>query len=49
MLNYIFTENMKIPSTIYIGDLAYADDATIICPNIRGMKQMFEICNTFAE
>ena len=32
-----------------MGDLAYADDVTIIYPSIRGINKMYEICNTFAE
>ena len=27
----------------------YAVDVTIICPSIRGMNKMLEICNTFTE
>ena len=33
---------------VYMGALAYTDDS-VICPSIRGMNKMLEICNTFAE
>ena len=32
-----------------MGALTYVDDVPIICPSIRGMNKMLEICNTFAE
>jgi len=33
---------------VYIGALAYADDITLLCPSIRGMNIMLDICNDFA-
>ena len=32
-----------------MGALAYADDVTVICPSVRGMNTMLEMCNTFEE
>ena len=28
--------------------LAYVDDVTIICPSLRGLNKMLEICNEYA-
>ena len=32
----------------FTGALAYADDVTIICPILRGINTMLEICNEYA-
>ena len=29
--------------------LAYADDVTIICPSLRGLNKMLEMCNEYAN
>ena len=36
-------------NNVYMGALSYADDITIICPNIRGLNKMLKICNEFAQ
>ena len=33
----------------FVGALGYADDVTLMSPSIRGLKQMVDICETFAE
>ena len=33
---------------VSIGALAYADDETSICPSLRGLNKMLEICNKYA-
>ena len=33
---------------ITLGALAYADDVIIICPSLRGLNEMLEICNEYA-
>jgi hypothetical protein len=33
---------------IYAGALAYADDITLICPSIRGLNKMLQICSDYA-
>ena len=32
-------------NNVFTGALAYADDVTIICPSLRGLNKMLEICN----
>ena len=32
----------------FVGALGYADDVTLMSPSIRGLKQMVDICETFA-
>ena len=32
----------------FVGALGYADDVTLMSPSIRGLKQMGNICETFA-
>ena len=32
-----------------MGALGYADDVTLISPNIRGTKQRIQICETYAD
>ena len=34
---------------VYMGALSYADDITIMCPNIRGVNEMLKICYSFAQ
>ena len=34
-------------NNVFIGALAYADDITIICPSLRGLNKMLEICNEY--
>ena len=36
-------------NNVFIGALAYADDVTIICPSIRGLNKMLELCSNFAN
>ena len=33
----------------YVGALSYADDITLLCPSIRGLNKMLDICNSFAD
>ena len=33
----------------FTGVLSYAEDITLICPSLRGMKCMLKICSDFAE
>ena len=33
----------------FIGVLSYADDITLICPSLRGINGMLQICARFAE
>jgi exonuclease III len=33
----------------YVGTLAYADDLTLICPTLHGMRKMVEICENYAK
>ena len=35
-------------NNVFTGALAYADDVTIICPSLRGLNKMLEICNEYA-
>ena len=35
-------------NNVFTGALAYADDVTIICPNLRGLKKMLDIYNEYA-
>ena len=32
-------------NNVFSGALAHADDVTIICPSLRGLNKMLEICN----
>ena len=32
-----------------MGALSYADDITLICPSLRGMNCMLNICSVFAD
>ena len=34
---------------VYLGTLAYADDLTLLAPNLCALKQMTNICTAFAE
>ena len=36
-------------NSTFVGVLGYADDVTPISPNIRGLKQMIQICETYAD
>jgi hypothetical protein len=33
----------------YVGALGYADDITILCPSVTGMRNMLEICTSYAK
>ena len=33
----------------YVGALFYTDDITLLCPNLRGLNKMLDICNSFAD
>ena len=33
----------------YVGALGFADDITLICPTVYGLKLMINICEQFAE
>ena len=33
----------------YVGALSYADDINLLCPSIRGLNKMLDICNSFAD
>ena len=33
----------------YVGALSYAYDITLLCPSIRGLNKMLDICNSFAD
>ena len=33
----------------YVGALSYADDITLLCPSIKGLNKMLDICNSFAD
>ena len=33
----------------YFGTLSYADDITLLCPSIRGLNQMLDLYNSFAD
>ena len=35
-------------NNVFTGALAYADDVTIICPSLRGLNKMLEICYEYA-
>ena len=35
--------------TSYVGALSYADDITLLCPSIKGLNKMLDICNSFAD
>ena len=32
-------------TNVFTGSLPYAEDVTIICPSLRGLNKMLEICN----
>ena len=36
-------------NTVFIGDLAYVDDLTISCPNLRGLYKVLETCNQYVN
>ena len=38
----------KIGAT-YLGVFGYADDLTLLCPSISGLKGMFKICEDYAS
>ena len=38
----------KIGAT-YLGVFGYADDLTLLCPSISGMKEMLKICEDYAS
>ena len=33
----------------YVGVFCYADDVSLLCPSITGLKQMLLLCETYAE
>ena len=33
----------------YVGALSHADDITLLCPSIRGLNKMLDICNSCAD
>ena len=33
----------------YVGALAYADDITLICPSVSGLRKMVTICENHAQ
>ncbi len=33
----------------YFGCVSYADDMKLLCPSIKGLQQMIEICERFGE
>ncbi len=33
----------------YVGCVSYADDMNLLCPSIKGLQQMIEICERFGE
>ena len=35
-------------NSVFTGALAYVDDVTIICPSLRGIIKMLEICYEYA-
>ena len=35
--------------SVYMGDLSYADDITIMCPSIGGLNEMLKICHNFTQ
>ena len=36
-------------NSTFVGVLGYAVDVTLISPNIRGTKQLIQICETYAD
>ncbi len=36
-------------SNYFIGCLLFADDVTLLCPTIKGLKQMIAICEEYAR
>jgi Reverse transcriptase (RNA-dependent DNA polymerase) len=34
---------------VYTGELAYADDVTLVAPTAEALRRMLEICNKYAE
>ncbi len=34
---------------VFVGALSYADDITLLCPSLRGLNKMLDICSHFAE
>ena len=32
----------------YIGVLTYADDIVLLCPSVRGLNRMLNVCHDFA-
>ena len=35
--------------SVYIGALSYADDITLLCPSIRELNEMIELCWEYAK
>ena len=33
----------------YSGALSYADDITLLCPNVRGLNEMIVLCCEYAK
>ncbi len=33
----------------YFGCVSYADDMKLLCPSIKGLQQILEICERFGE
>lgn len=33
----------------YVGALSYADDITLLCPDIRGLNKMLDVCEVFGK
>ena len=44
---HTFSHNSHI-NNVFTGALAYTDDVTIICPSLRGLNKMLEMCNEYA-
>ena len=34
---------------VFMGALSYADDITLICPSLRGLNEMIQMCSDFAD
>ena len=33
----------------YVGALSHTNDITLLCPSIKGLNKMLDICNSFAD
>ena len=40
---------VRVRKQVVGGALSYADDITLLCPSIRGLNKMLDICNSFAD